>query len=64
MVKSFSQSALETIGKDKLDILLLNAGVNKAAEEPGINGSQWCEAYLVNHLSKDRTTPGTLKTVP
>lgn len=51
-VKSFAQQSLEKLSKDKLDILLLNAGMNKAAKGPGLHGSNWCEAYVVNHLCK------------
>ena len=48
----FAQETLENLNKEKLDILFLNAGMNKAAKGPGLNGSPWCEAYLVNHLCK------------
>ncbi|ORY68366.1 uncharacterized protein BCR38DRAFT_422959 [Pseudomassariella vexata] len=41
-------------GESKLDYLLLNAAVSKAAgtESPGPNGSKWCEALVVNHLAQ------------
>ena len=51
-VKSFAQQTLDNLKKDKLDILFLNAGMNKAAKGPGVYGSPWCEAYVVNHLCK------------
>jgi NAD(P)-dependent dehydrogenase (short-subunit alcohol dehydrogenase family) len=51
-VKSFAETALDCLGKATLDILFLNAGMNKAAIGPGPNSSTWCEAYLVNHLGK------------
>ncbi|KAK9785038.1 putative Short-chain dehydrogenase/reductase [Seiridium cardinale] len=51
-IKPFAQRTLETLEKDKIDILFLNAGMNKAADGPGLHGSKWCEAYLVNHLSQ------------
>ncbi|GAW22094.1 hypothetical protein ANO14919_116290 [Xylariales sp. No.14919] len=51
-VKSFAQQALERLGEDNLDILFLNAGMNKPATEPGPNGSKWCESLVVNHLSQ------------
>ncbi|KUI56278.1 Retinol dehydrogenase 13 [Cytospora mali] len=55
-VKSFSQQTLQNLGQDKLDYLLLNAGVAKGAEGPGPYGSKWCEPYIVNHLSEfDKT---------
>ncbi|KAF3769779.1 NAD(P)-binding protein, partial [Cryphonectria parasitica EP155] len=55
-VKSFAQKALEKLGKDKLDYLLLNAAINKPANEPGPHGSKWCEAYVVNHLAQHYLT--------
>lgn len=51
-VKSFAQRALESLEEAQLDVLFLNAGMNKAPKGPGLNGSPWCEAYLVNHLCK------------
>ncbi|KAK6068435.1 short-chain dehydrogenase [Seiridium cupressi] len=55
-VKPFAQRTLKTLEKDKVDILFLNAGMNKAADGPGLHGSKWCEAYLVNHLSQHYLT--------
>lgn len=49
-VKSFAQQTLENLGRDRLDYLLLNAGMAKGASGPGLHGSKWCEAYVVNHL--------------
>lgn len=49
-VKSFARQTLETLGRDRLDYLLLNAGMVKGATGPGPHGSKWCEAYVVNHL--------------
>lgn len=49
-VKTFAQQTLEYLSKEKLDVLFLNAGMNKAAVGPGLHGSPWCEAYVVNHL--------------
>ncbi|KAH9892249.1 hypothetical protein F4778DRAFT_749912 [Xylariomycetidae sp. FL2044] len=51
-VKSFAQQALTQLGNDNLDFLLLNAALNKPAIGPGPNGSKWCEAFIVNHLSQ------------
>ncbi|KAJ6456432.1 hypothetical protein C8R45DRAFT_578292 [Mycena sanguinolenta] len=51
-VKSFSQQALERMGQEKLDYLMLNAAMNKGAERQGPHGSKWCESYIVNHLSQ------------
>lgn len=51
-VKSFAQQTLDKLGQEKLDYLLLNAGMAKGAEGPGPHGSKWCEAYVVNHLCK------------
>lgn len=49
-VRSFAQQVLKQT--DKIDYLVLNAALTKAANEDGINGSNWCETYLVNHLCK------------
>lgn len=49
-VKSFAQQTLEDLSKNKLDVLFLNAGMNKAAKGPGLHGSPWCESYVINHL--------------
>ena len=50
--KSFAQQAVDKLGaSDKLDYLLLNAGMMQdSTKKPGPNGSRWCEAYVVNHL--------------
>lgn len=55
-VKPFAQQTLEALNQDRLDILFLNAGMNKAATGPGLHGSKWCEAYVVNHLSQHYLT--------
>jgi len=49
-VKKFAAQTLEKLGHDKLDILMLNAALSKAANEPGINGTKWSEQFVVNHL--------------
>lgn len=49
-VKSFAQQTLERLGQDKLDYLLLNAAIIKAADQPASYGSKWCQPYIVNHL--------------
>lgn len=49
-VKSFSQQTLQKLGRNKLDLLFLNAGMAKGADAPGPHGSKWSEAYIVNHL--------------
>ncbi|CAN8097551.1 unnamed protein product [Discula destructiva] len=54
-VKTFAQQTLENLGNDKLDYLLLNAGMVKAADSP-VEGSKWCEPYVVNHLSQHYLT--------
>ena len=56
-VKTFAQQALEKLGQDKVDYLLLNAAITDSAEKPGPHGSQWCEAYVVNHLCEYTTVP-------
>ncbi|KAI1753721.1 hypothetical protein F4782DRAFT_495448 [Xylaria castorea] len=55
-VKSFAQQTLDKLGNDNLDILLLNAAMNKPATGPGPNGSKWCEALVVNNLSQHYLT--------
>lgn len=50
-VKSFAQQTLEKLGNDKVDYLLLNAGMVKDSNSP-VQGSKWCEPYIVNHLCK------------
>jgi hypothetical protein len=54
-VKSFAQLALNKLGQDKIDYLLLNAAATQAAEQPGQRQSKWCESYVVNHLCTDKT---------
>lgn len=50
-VKGFAEQALEKLGNDKLDELLLNHAIIKpTSETPGPRGSKWDEAYIVNHL--------------
>ncbi|KAI0556030.1 hypothetical protein F4679DRAFT_520788 [Xylaria curta] len=55
-VKSFAQQTLDKLGSHELDVLLLNAALNKPATGPGPNGSKWCEAFVVNHLSQHYLT--------
>ncbi|KAL1593797.1 hypothetical protein SLS60_010529 [Paraconiothyrium brasiliense] len=55
-IKTFATQTLEKLGSFKIDLLLLNAGINKPADEPGINGSKWCESYIVNSLSQHYLT--------
>ncbi|KAJ7137963.1 hypothetical protein C8R44DRAFT_661105 [Mycena epipterygia] len=59
-VKSFAQQALEALGQDKLDYLMLNAAVAKGADSeapvPNPESKLWCEAYVVNHLSQHYLT--------
>ncbi|KAK3332209.1 hypothetical protein B0T19DRAFT_482543 [Cercophora scortea] len=50
--KTFAEETLEKLGSDKIDYLLLNAGISNPADAPGPNGSKWCESYIVNHLSQ------------
>ncbi|KAI1655841.1 NAD(P)-binding protein [Daldinia decipiens] len=51
-VKTFSQQALENVGQDKIDYLVLNAAIGNNSEQPGPHGSKWSEPYIVNHLSQ------------
>ncbi|KAI2617489.1 NAD(P)-binding protein [Hypoxylon sp. NC1633] len=50
-VKTFTQQTLEKVGQDKIDYLMLNAGMVKEASTP-LPGSKWSETYIVNHLSQ------------
>lgn len=50
-VKSFARQTIQNLGKKKLDYLLLNAALMKTADSP-VEGSKWCEPYIVNHLCK------------
>ncbi|KAK3316515.1 hypothetical protein B0H66DRAFT_297132 [Apodospora peruviana] len=51
--KTFAQKTLEKLGHDdKVEYLMLNAGITNGAENPGPHGSKWCEAYIVNHLAQ------------
>ena len=49
-VKEFAKQTLDALGHDKIDYLMMIAGLSKGAKEPGINGSKWCEPFIVNHL--------------
>ncbi|KAG6216963.1 hypothetical protein E4U26_008028 [Claviceps purpurea] len=53
-VKTFARQAQETVGQDKIDYLLLNAGMMKAAVEKQPYTSKWCESALFpkaeNHI--------------
>lgn len=62
-VKTFAETTLEKLGQTKIDYLLLNAAISKGAEEPGPNGSKWCESYIVNSLCKcsSPTNPAQLR---
>jgi NADP-dependent 3-hydroxy acid dehydrogenase YdfG len=51
-VKKFAAQTLNTLGNEKIDVLMLNAALIKVANEPGINGSKYNEQYIVNHLSQ------------
>ncbi|KAI5458612.1 hypothetical protein BGZ63DRAFT_362116 [Mariannaea sp. PMI_226] len=51
-VKSFAEQTLANLGEEKIDYLLLNAGITNSAQKPGPHGSKWCESYIVNHLSQ------------
>ncbi|KAG6011273.1 hypothetical protein E4U43_008447 [Claviceps pusilla] len=51
-VKTFAQQALENVGQDKIDYLLLNAAMFKGAGDEASHGSGWCEAAVVNHFSQ------------
>lgn len=51
--KAFAQQALEKLSQQKLDYVLLNAGItDPAGKEKKSPGRKWCEAFVVNHLSQ------------
>lgn len=54
-VKTFAQRALEKVGNDKIDYLLMNAGLSKDAKDKGPHGMKWCEAAVVNHFCEHNT---------
>jgi NAD(P)-dependent dehydrogenase (short-subunit alcohol dehydrogenase family) len=51
-VKLFAQQTLNRLGQQKIDYLLLNAGISQVPDEPGPHGLKWCPSYVVNHLSQ------------
>jgi NAD(P)-dependent dehydrogenase (short-subunit alcohol dehydrogenase family) len=71
-VQRFAQQTLRELGSSTtIDYLFLNAGMIKAATEPGVNGARWCESLIVNHFSqhylthllRGKLTPGTGRVV-
>ncbi|KAK4466571.1 WW domain-containing oxidoreductase [Cladorrhinum samala] len=52
ITKTFAQQALQSLGQDRVDCLLLNAGMGVGVDKPGRHGSKWCENYIVNYLSQ------------
>ncbi|KAK8071459.1 NAD(P)-binding protein [Apiospora hydei] len=55
-VKSFAQQALQKLGQDPVDYLVLNAGMARNDDAPGSGTSRWSDSYLVNHLSQHYLT--------
>ncbi|PHH90215.1 hypothetical protein CDD83_4220 [Cordyceps sp. RAO-2017] len=51
-VRGFARQALDKVGQDKIDYLLLNAGMIKSADEKAPYKAKWCEAAMVNHFSQ------------
>jgi hypothetical protein len=51
-INSFASQVLAKVGEEKLEYLLLNAGMAKSALKVGNIQSKWCEAYAVNHLCR------------
>ncbi|ROT38265.1 NAD(P)-binding protein [Sodiomyces alkalinus F11] len=51
-VRTFARQALDALGNEKVDFLLLNAAMSSGAEKPGPFGSKWCESHVVNHLAQ------------
>jgi len=49
-VKAFGNNALSALAEEKLDYLFMNAGAASGNTSPGLRGSKWCGAYIVNHL--------------
>jgi NADP-dependent 3-hydroxy acid dehydrogenase YdfG len=52
-VKTFAHQVLDKIGGDKIDYLMLNAGMSGKAVK-GSHG-KWCDVALVNHFCKSLT---------
>lgn len=57
-VKTFAQQALEKVGSNKIDYLVMNAGMFKSAEEKGSHG-KWCDAAIVNHFCEFKSVAGS-----
>ncbi|KAJ7642021.1 hypothetical protein FB45DRAFT_364608 [Roridomyces roridus] len=53
-VKNFAQKTLEALGSNDLEYLVLNAAITTPAAKSVAGGrtGQWCESYVVNHLSQ------------
>lgn len=51
-VKSFAQQALRKVDQDRIDYLLLNAGMIKSAEEKPPYKFKWCDTVIVNHFGE------------
>lgn len=49
-VKTFAQQVLQKLGQEKVDYLLMNAGMIKGTDVAGLHGSRWCETVIVNHF--------------
>lgn len=49
-VKTFAHQALQKLGQDPIDYLLLNAGMARNDDAPGPGPSRWSDSYVVNHL--------------
>ncbi|POR35559.1 Uncharacterized protein TPAR_04260 [Tolypocladium paradoxum] len=49
-VKTFAQQALQKLGQETVDYLLMNAAMIKGTDVAGLHGSKWCETVIVNHF--------------
>jgi len=48
--RAFAQQTLDTLGPNKVDLLLLNAAISNGSEKAGPRVSKWSETHIVNHL--------------
>lgn len=57
-VKSFAEQALNKLGNDKLDYLMLNAGMTEPPGTKSSEGSKWSDSFVVNHLCMSFSNTG------
>lgn len=50
--KSFAEAVIHQLGETRLNILLLCAGISKAASTDEQKGSRWSQAFMVNYAGE------------